>query len=299
MGIKIATAPVSWGIFEVEGFGTNKTYSQVLDEMAEAGYSGTELGPYGFLPTSPDRLQAELSVRGLHLVSAFVPIPLSEPSACERAEREVEKVADLLRACGATLIVLADAMTPERMAIAGRVFQEPHGLTEDQWRAAADMIMRMARTCAARGLRTAFHHHAGTYVETPEEIERLLALTDPADVGLCLDTGHYVYGGGDPVDAVRRFGRRIWHLHLKDVRAPVLDAVRRERLGFLEAVGRGVFCELGEGAVNIRAVVTALQEANYDGWAVVEQDVDIRQPGVNPLASARRSRAYLREVIGL
>lgn len=299
MAIKIATAPVSWGIFEVEGFGTDKTYGQVLDEMAEAGYSGTELGPYGFLPSNPNVLQAELSVRGLHLVSAFVPIPLSEPSAYERAEREVVKVADLLKACGATLIVLADAMTPERMALAGRVLEEQQGLTEDQWRAAADVIMDIARACAARGLRTAFHHHAGTYVETPGEIERLLSLTDPEHVGLCLDTGHYLYGGGDPVDAVRRFGGRIWHLHLKDVRASVLDAVRHERLGFLEAVGRGVFCELGEGMVNIRAVVAALQEANYDGWAVVEQDVDIRQPGVNPLASARRNRAYLREVIGL
>ena len=299
MAIKIATAPVSWGVFEIEGFGTDKTYSQVLDEMVEAGYSGTELGPYGFLPSSPDKLQAELSVRGLHLVSAFVPIPLAQPSAYERAEAEVVKVADLLGACGATLIVLADTMTPERTASAGRVFDEQQGLTEDQWRAAADIVMRIARVCAARGLRTAFHHHAGTYVETPGEIERLLSLTDPEHVGLCLDTGHYVYGGGDPVDAVRRFGKRIWHLHVKDVRAPVLDAVRRQRLGFLEAVGRGVFCELGEGAVDIRAVVAALREANYDGWAVVEQDVDVRQPGVNPLASARRNRAYLREVIGL
>lgn len=299
MAIKIATAPVSWGVFEVEGFGTDKTYAQVLDEMVEAGYAGTELGPYGFLPATSEKLLAELSARRLHLVAAFVPLPLSRPAEYERAVAEAVKVADLLAACGAGLILLADSMTPERIAAAGHITEDEKSFDQGEWNRVADIITEVAQACASRGLRTAFHHHAGTYVETPGEVERLLSLTDPELIGLCLDTGHYVYGGGDPLDAVQRFGSRIWHLHLKDVRASVLEAVRRERVGFLEAVGRGVFCELGEGMVNVPAVVAALQEVGYDGWAVVEQDIDARQPGADPLASARRSRTYLREVLGL
>jgi inosose dehydratase len=146
---------------------------------------------------------------------------------------------------------------------------------------------------------TAFHHHAGTLVETPAEIDRLCASTDPSLIGLCLDTGHYMYGGGDPVDAVTKYGSRIRHLHLKDVQREVLQSVRDDGVGFLDAVRRGVFCELGEGAVDVPAITQELMSRGYRGWALVEQDVDAGQPGVNPFESAVRSRKYLRDVIGL
>lgn len=297
MGIRVATAPVSWGIMEVEGGGGQKAYSEVLDEMAEAGYEGTELGPYGYLPTEPDRLMAELSARGLQLVSAFVPMSLAESERHEVGFQEAVRVAELLAQAGASLIVLADVMSEARMAVAGRVVEEHVGMTDRQWEEAAKLLVRTARACRERGLRVAFHHHAGTFVETPREIEQLCTLTDPDLMGLCLDTGHYFYGGGDPVDAVRKHGSRIWHLHLKDVRPMVLESVRRDGIGFLEAVRRGVFCELGEGAVDFPRVIQGLMACGYDGWAVVEQDVDVSQPGVEPWQSAVRSRAYLRNVI--
>ena len=170
-------------------------------------------------------------------------------------------------------------------------------MSHQQWAEAAKILGRTARACGDRGLRVVFHPHAGTFVEAPDEIERLCSLTDPDLIGLCLDTGHYFYGGGDPVDAVRRYGARIWHLHLKDVQPSVLEAVRREDVGFLEAVRRGVFCELGEGVVDFPEVIRSLSASGYNGWAVVEQDVDPQQPGVQPLQSAIRSRAYLRKVI--
>jgi len=299
MKIKIGTAPVSWGIMEVEGWNGQAPYAKVLDEMAEAGYSGTELGPYGYLPSEPERLMTELSSRGLSMVSAFVPLPLAEPERHDATFREAMTVAELLASANARLIVLAGDMNGARMNVAGRVNEERDGMNQRHWHDAVEIISRIARACLEMGLFTAFHHHAGTLIETPNEIERLCASTDPALIGLCLDTGHYLYGGGDPVEAVRQYGSRIWHLHLKDVRSTVLESVRREGVGFIEAVRRDVFCELGEGAVDFPGIKQGLIDCGYDGWAIVEQDVDASQPGVQPFESAVRSRRYLRETIGI
>lgn len=299
MKIKIGTAPVSWGIMEVEGWNGQAPYAKVLDEMAEAGYEGTELGPYGYLPSEPVRLMAELSSRGLSMVSAFVPLPLAEPERHDASFREAMKVAELLASADARLIVLAGDMNEARMTVAGRVNEERDGMSQRHWHDTVEIISRIARACVEMGLATAFHHHAGTLIETPDEIERLCASTDPTLIGLCLDTGHYLYGGGDPVGAVHKYGSRIWHLHLKDVRVAVLESVRREGVGFLEAVRREVFCELGEGAVDFPSIKQGLISCDYDGWAIVEQDVDADQPGVQPFESAVRSRRYLRETIGI
>jgi inosose dehydratase len=297
--IKIGTAPVSWGIMEAEGWNGHQAYARVLDEMAEAGYEGTELGPYGYLPTEPEHLIAELSSRGLRLVSAFVPVHLAEAQRYETDFHEAIKVAQLLAQAGSRLIVLADEMGGARMSVAGRVNEERDGMSASQWNGAVEILSRIATACREFGLVTAFHHHAGTLVETPAEIERLCASTDPSLIGLCLDTGHYMYGGGDPVDAVEKYGSRILHLHLKDVRPEVLQSVRKDGVGFLDAVRRGVFCELGEGAVDVPAIAQGLMNCGYEGWALVEQDVDADQPGVDPYESAVRSRQYLRDVIGI
>jgi Sugar phosphate isomerases/epimerases len=299
VSIKVGTAPVSWGIMEAEGWTARQGYVRVLDEMAKAGYEGTELGPYGYLPTDADCLIAELSSRGLRLVSAFVPVHLSDVQRHEADFREAMKVATLLARAGSRLIVLADEMGGARMSVAGRVNEQRDGMSERHWDGAVEILNRIAKACRELGLVTAFHHHAGTLVETPAEIERLCASTDPALIGLCLDSGHYMYGGGDPVDAVEKYGSRIVHLHLKDVRPDVLQSVREDGVGFLDAVRRGVFCELGEGGVDVSAITKGLMNCGYEGWALVEQDVDAEQPGVNPYESAVRSRQYLRDVIGL
>lgn len=299
MSIKVGTAPVSWGIMEAEGWSAHQEYARVLDEMAEAGYEGTELGPYGYLPTDPEYLISELSSRRLRLVSAFVPVHLADTRRHETDFHEAMKIARLLARAGSSLIVLADEMGRARMSVAGRVSEEREGMSDRRWDVAVEILSRIAKACSELGLVTAFHHHAGTLVETPAEIDRLCASTDPSLIGLCLDTGHYVYGGGDPVNAVRKYGSRIVHLHLKDVQPEVLQSVRDHGVGFLEAVRRGVFCELGEGAVDVPTIAQELMNCGYKGWALVEQDVDASQPGVNPFESAVRSRKYLRDVIGL
>jgi len=299
VSIKVGTAPVSWGIMEAEGWSVHQEYARVLDEMAKAGYEGTELGPYGYLPTEPAALMSELSARGLRLVSAFVPVHLANSQRHESDFHEAMKIARLLAQSGSPLIVLADEMGGARMSVAGRVREERDGMSNRDWDGAVAILSRIATACRELGLATAFHHHAGTLVETPAEIERLCASTDASLIGLCLDTGHYVYGGGDPVDAVRKYGPRILHWHLKDVQPEVLQSVREDGVGFLDAVRRGVFCELGDGTVDFPAVARGLRNCGYQGWALVEQDVDADQPGVNPYKSAARSRQYLRGVIGI
>ncbi|MGI8995057.1 MAG: TIM barrel protein [Pyrinomonadaceae bacterium] len=299
MNIKVGNAPVSWGVMEVADWGELIPYRQVLDEIAEAGYAGTELGPYGYFPTEPNELTPELSARGLQLVASFVPIPLAHTERHEAGYQEAMKVAQLLAQSGARLIVLADEMSEARMTVSGRVDESRDGMSNAQWDGAAHILRRIAEACRELGLSAVFHHHAGTFVETPKEIARLCESTDPDLLGLCLDTGHYFFGGGDPVDAVRWYGARIRHLHLKDVQLPVLEAARRDGVGFLEAVRRGVFCELGEGAVDLNRVIQDMTAGGYSDWAIVEQDVDTRNADVKPLESAIRSRQYLRNMIGI
>lgn len=299
MHIKVGNAPVSWGVMEVADWGEQIPYSKVLDEIAAAGYAGTELGPYGYFPTEPKELSAALSSRGLALVASFVPIPLAHPDRHDAAYQEAIKIAQLLSQTGASLIVLADEMSEARMAVSGRVDDSRYGMTDSQWDAAAQILERIGEACSELDLAAVFHHHAGTSVETPKEIARLCESTDADLLGLCLDTGHYFFGGGDPVDAVRLYGTRIRHLHLKDVQLPVLEAARREGIGFLEAVRRGVFCELGEGAIALKKVIQDLTAGGYSAWAIVEQDVDTRSSDVKPFESARRSREYLRSNIGI
>lgn len=299
MNLKVGNAPVSWGVMEVYDWGEQIPFGKVLDEIAEAGYAGTELGPYGYLPTDPNELTPELSARGLQLVASFVPIPLAHPDRHVVGYQEAMKVARLLAQTGARLIVLADEMSKARMAVSGRVDESRDGMSDSQWEGAAQILTSTAEACRELGLSAVFHHHAGTFVETPKEIARLCDSTEADLLGLCLDTGHYFFGGGDPVEAVRLYGARIRHLHLKDVQLPILESVRRDGIDFLEAVRRGVFCELGEGAVDLKKVIGDMTAGGYSGWAIVEQDVDTRREDVKPFESAIRSRQYLRNVIGI
>jgi len=283
---------------EVEGWTRQRTYGEVLDEMVQAGYTGTELGPYGFLPTDSQELKRELAARNMTLLGAFVPLPLGHAERRGEGMRAALEVARLLAANGAPYLVLAGEMNESRMAIAGSATSED-GFSEAQWEDAAKLISCIATTARELGVRSVFHHHAGTFVETPEEVARLLDATDPGLLGICLDTGHYFYGGGDPVAFARAHAPRIWHLHLKDIRGGVLEQARRQKIGYLEAIRRGVFCELGQGDVDLAGVIRELDAAGFDGWAVFEQDVDPSMPGTDPLASATRSREYLWRVAGV
>jgi inosose dehydratase len=268
----------------------------MLDELAEAGYAGTELGDWGYMPTDAARLCEELRRRGLTIVGAFVPVAFAEEGEHPPGGDKAVLVATLLAKTGGAgaLVVLSDdnARVPLRAEQAGRIRPE-HVLSAGQWDVFAAGAQRVAeRVRRDTGLRTVFHPHCGGYVETPGEIDELMRLTDPALLGLCLDTGHIVFGGGDPLDVLGRYAPRVWHVHFKDCDRMVADQARRDGLAYGEAVRRRLFCELGAGQVDFRRVVEALERAGYDGWVVVEQDVF---PGCGtPLESARASRSFLR-----
>ena len=293
--IPVGNAPCSWGVLEFEETVALADPGRVLDEMATAGYAGTELGDWGFLPTEPERLQGELRARSLAMLGAFVPVAFADRAAHAEGRARALRVATLLAAVAERpLIVLADdnGRDPVRTRDAGRI-RDDQGLDAVGLGTFAAGVEETARAVLEQtGVRTVFHHHAAGFVETPQEVERLMGLTDERLVGLCLDTGHFVYGGGDPVDAYRRYRSRVWHLHFKDCAAAVAERARQTALGYFEAVRAGVFCELGRGAVDFAALVGELQRAGYPGWIVVEQDV---LPGMGtPLESAVHSRAYLR-----
>jgi inosose dehydratase len=265
---------------------------RVLDEMAAAGFAGTELGPHGYLGRDAVEVKTALSARGLRLVGAFCPLPLTDADGGKSALPDAMKLAELLAAVGCDRIVAADAGGDRRRELAGRVAQ-PHG----EWGAAGETLALLAERCRPLGVGVVFHPHAGTNVETESELDGLMAATPPELVGLCLDTGHIAYGGGDSVAVARRYGERVRHVHLKDVSAAVLERVRTEGLGYERAIGEDVFTPLGEGSVDFPTLVQALD--GYDGWWVLEQDVRLGPPWSqqDPAQNARRSLAYLKELL--
>jgi inosose dehydratase len=296
--IRVGNAPCSWGVLEFNLEGEAAGYVQVLNEMKETGYTGTELGDWGFMPTEPTRLKAELDSRGLTMLAAFVPVMLKDQAAHGPGVEIAVRTARLLAGVqGKTpFIVLADDNGKDRVRTqnAGRVRPEM-GLSESQWQIAAEGVRSVAEAVYHEtGLRTVFHHHCAGYVETPQEIEKLLSLTDPKLVGLCLDTGHYRFGGGDPLRGLRKHADRIWHVHFKDCHPDVAARSRKEGWDYFESVRHGIFCELGKGEVDFPAIQADLEKSGYQGWIVVEQDV---LPGMGtPKASAQRNRDYLRSI---
>ena len=300
--IVVGNAPVSWGVYEADR--PNPPFTRVLDEIAAAGYEGTELGPYGYLPITADALAAELKTRGLRLGSSFVPLPLEDASRRAQSVKASLDVARLLATQGVSELIIADDEGPDRTRIAGRIPADGSaGWSDAQWREAVATQHAVAKAIGDElGMRVVVHHHPGTYLETPAEIDRLLADTDPALVGLLLDTGHAAYGGADPVEISRRHGDRIRYVHLKDVNRQELQHVRTSSVPMEEAWKRGVFCALGEGVVDFPGVVEALRGKGYAGWMIVEQDVVPDAQGrlvPEPSDSARKSRRYLKEKVGL
>lgn len=280
--MRIAGAPISWGVCEVPGWGHQMAPDRVLAEMRDAGLAATEFGPDGFLPADPGERSALLKSYGLGAVGGFVPVVLHDPGH--------DPLPDIRRALagfgGARTLVLAAGT-----GLHG--YDERPALTGEGWRTLLANLDRIAAHAESLGLLATLHPHVGTIVEGPEEIDRVLA---GSRIPLCLDTGHLLIGGTEPLELARAAASRVAHVHLKDVDAGLAGRVRSGEVTYTEAVREGVYRPLGGGDIDIRGIIGVLAAAGYDGWYVLEQDTILAaEPGtgVGPVEDVLASVAYM------
>jgi inosose dehydratase len=300
--IAIANAPVSYGAFEITvGHDPNVPDGvSVLDQVAEAGYAGIDLGPAGYLG-SGERLGELLAERGLGLAGAYLELPYADPGALAEALPSLDELLATFDVVRGYLPgppprpTLADAGSAERRRRPGRsAGQRSLGLDGDGWRRFADGLARVAGRCRDRGYEPTFHPETGTYVEAPWEIEEVL---NRSDVGLCLETGHMMLGGGDPVAMLRDWAERVNHVHLKDATLAVMSGIVADGAPATEIWSREAFCVLGGGDLDVDAVLDGLRGTSFGGWLVVEQDILPRSAErfARAAAEQRLNRAFLAE----
>jgi inosose dehydratase len=292
--MQVGTAPVNWNNDDLPGWRPFVPFPAILDEMAAAGYAGTEYSPtYGM---DAEQVNAELASRNLRLAGCYQWLHLRDHVSLEREMVTLQETINMLVSCGSSDLIVSDAMTPRRIVLAGHVPADGSaGLSDDEWGRLASGLRRVGEQAAASGVRVHYHNHVGTYVETPAEVDRFLDVTAGDDLDLCFDTGHYAYGGGDPTEFALRHAAQIGYLHLKDVSASVLAEARAQGWSFLDALRHIIFCEFGDGIVDIPRVIDVLMANEYAGWVIVEQDTSAR----DSTESAIASRVYLRQTCGI
>jgi inosose dehydratase len=287
--LALANAPVSWGVDFPDQPGA-PPWQTVLDGIAEAGYRHVELGPYGFLPRDTARLREALDERGLRAAGGLLYEPFHEPGAHAVIRARAQRVIDWISAAGGSYLLLIPIVDAERDAWAGRGDAAPR-LDAARHTAMARFLDELADRAAAAGLVPALHQHAGTHVETRDELDTLVAELD-GRLRLCVDTGHCLYAGVDPVALVRDYAPLVAGFHLKDLDTARLGRSLDAGRGFEAAVGDGVFTPLGQGDVDFRGLTDALRELDREAWATVEQDIDPRLAS-DPVADAAESRRFL------
>lgn len=290
-GLHLAGAPITWGVCEVPDWGHQMSPERVLREMAELGLTATEAGPDGFLPADPIELRSRLQVHGLDLVGAFIPVVLHDPTRWPAERVEAIRRMDSIAAAGGAVSVLAASTGADG-------YERSTDLDDAQWAHLASAVDELEGEADARGLLLTMHPHYGTVIETENQVDRFLHRTRTA---ICLDTGHLVVGGADPVAVARKAGPRVRHVHLKDVDSDLARRVRHGELGYRQAVARGLFRPLGEGDLDIDSLFEVLDENGFSGWVVLEQDTILsEEPPANggPYGAAEVSLRHLEGVIG-
>lgn len=289
---RIGIAPISWTNDDIEGLGDHYTEDQVLSEMAELGYQSTEMGR--LFMRDPSTLKERLDKYHIELASKFVSTLFSDSTRQEEELQSFREWVDYLKKMGSKYVIVCE--------IGGSMHWDPRNteetvpvqkLTDDEWKALVEGLHRAADICQANGLQMVYHYHAGTVVETREEIDRLMEMTDPKRVHLLYDTGHALYGGYDPLELLKKYMDRIKYVHLKNVRCEVLEQVRRENLDFRTGVLKGLFTVPGdeEGCIDFEPIFRELLKNGYDGWWIVEAEQD---PAVaNPYQYAKMAKEYI------
>ena len=300
--IAVANAPVSYGAFELTvGHDPDVPDGEsVLSQVAAAGYAGIDLGPVGYLGRG-DELGEALARHHLGLAGAYVELPYSDPGALEGALPELDAVLDVFDAVRSYLPgppprpTLADSGSKRRNMLPARSVRDHSlGFDAEGWKRFAVGLARVIARCRDRGYEPTFHPETGTHVEAPWEIERVLEVSD---IGLCLETGHMLLGGGDPVTMLRDLGDRVNHVHLKDARLAVMSEIVTDQAPVTEIWTREAFCALGGGDLDVDAVLAGLRKISFGGWLVVEQDILPRSASrfARAAAEQRHNRAFLAE----
>lgn len=287
-GARIAGAPVSWGVIEIPDWGYQMTPDRVLREAASLGLSAMETGPEGFLPDDPEEVSGTLDKYGLGLVGGFVPAVLHVPDKRQEQLSLVEKRAEFLATAGADVLILSAFPDSDD-------FGPMVELDDGEWRELFENLPRVEEIAARRGLTVALHSHYGTVVERDDQLWRFL---EGSDMGLCLDTGHLVIGGSDPVAVAEQAADRVKLVHLKDVDTGLARRMAVRDLSFKEAAQKGAFRPLGEGDVDVARLLELLERAGYGGWYVLEQDTVVEDEppeGKGPVTDVRKSIAYLEQ----
>jgi len=286
---RVASAPISWGICEVPGWGKMLSTNRVLSEMAQLGLAGTELGAPGFLPTNPDEIDAILEEHKLKLLGGFTPVVVHDPAERDATMKYVRKTIELFKKTGATQLVSSPVYTWN--------WDTPVALTNDEIKHMFKVLDEITLMCKDNGISNVLHPHLMTVVETKSDVERVL---DGCDVDWCLDSGHLAIGGVDILEFAKAAFDRIGHVHLKDVDLSRAQSVLNRSQSIMQGVQDGLFTVLGKGDVPIIELGTFLENNGYQGWYVIEQDMaitgDLPAPGTGPIELVGESLAYLRSI---
>ena len=289
--LRFGTAPVNWNNFDLEGWRPVVPFPAILDAMVTAGYERTEWdASFG---ADPAELLAASRPRGLEFVAAYRWVDFVNDDQFSLDLVELRRFMPTLQAIGVTDLIVADALRPDRVAHAGAIPADGSlSLSASAYRTLADNLVRLADVASGFDLHLRYHNHVGSYIETPQEVDDLLAVLDPARVNLCFDTGHFAFGGGDPYRFIAEHLDAIGLLHLKDVDGQVLDEARRRHWSFQDALRHIIFCPLGEGTARIADVVDVLVDNEFEGHVIIEQDTCARDSTETAKRNLERARSF-------
>jgi inosose dehydratase len=291
--IRLAIAPIGWTNDDMPELGGEIPFEQCISEMALAGFEGSEVG--NKYPRDPEKLNKALKLRGLTICNAWFSSFLTTKPLAE-VEKDFIKQCDFLYAVGARIIGAAE----QGNSIQGKplpIFDAKPRFTDEEWKRLTEGLNHLGTIAKKKGMQLVYHHHMGTGVQTTEEIDRLMEMTDPELVGLLYDSGHLVFSGEDHLAVLHKYLKRIKHVHLKNVRFEVMEKAKKEKWSFLQAVRNGVFTVPGDGGLDFVPVFDALKSGGYKGWWVVEAEQDPAK--ANPLEYALIARRYIKEKAGI
>ena len=286
--IRYACAPIAWTNDDLPELGSNNSFEQCISEMALAGYEGTEIG--NKYPRDPEVLKSYLEPRGLSVASAWISLYLtSEPY--EVTEEAFIKHRDFLYEMGAKVIVVSEQGNSIQGKLDKALFKEKPVFTEEEWKLLIEGLEKLGKLAHEKDMEIVYHHHMGTGVQTTEEIDELMERTNKDNVSLLFDTGHLVVSGEDPIEIFKKYEDRIKHIHFKDVRQEITEAVDKDNQCFLDGVRKGMFTVPGDGAIDFEPILNLIYQSSYSGWIVVEAEQD---PSLaNPFIYAKKAKDYM------